>query len=517
MKNLRHAKRRTITSASALLVLGLLPLGATVQVAHADTAGPITFESSAYTLGSIDAQNGWSSTGGFDQGVVASSRFTSFGGQSFRISNAVTSGAFGNQTFSPAVTIPAGESPLQTHFDSTFQIGTTQDGVQTGLHMSVSPDNGSGARMSYLRFEDQADGVHVFFDDVTDAGPLGTVAAFNEADIATLDRASAHTIRFSIDFLAGPANDVAKIYIDGALKTTGTTWEDYYRYDPEAAGNGNQISPVSKLEFRESGDAIPASPGQGFLIDNLTLTSSATTNGCYFSTSDNAITLLADCTTDQTILVPDGKTLEGNGHSITAIDPSGGHFLGAVVENAGAKATVNNLTVSASNLATACDAFPKSLAGIRLDGASGAITNNKVLGLQQGSIGDGCQEGNAIEVRNTAATGTPQVTVTGNTVSRYQKTGVLVKGQVSATVTGNTITGYGPVDFIGQNGIQVSFGATALVESNTISDNFYLPKSWDACGLLIYHADGVKVGKNAFSGNEKNLCNTARGGTFSGL
>ena len=35
--------------------------------------------------------------------------------------------------------------------------------------------------MSYLRFEDQSDGVHVFFDDVTDPGPLGTAASFNES------------------------------------------------------------------------------------------------------------------------------------------------------------------------------------------------------------------------------------------------------------------------------------------------------------------------------------------------
>ena len=40
--------------------------------------------------------------------------------------------------------------------------------------------------MSYLRFEDQADGVHVFFDDVTDPGPIGTESTFNERDIATL-------------------------------------------------------------------------------------------------------------------------------------------------------------------------------------------------------------------------------------------------------------------------------------------------------------------------------------------
>ena len=202
----------------------------------------------------------------------------------------------------------------------------------------------------------------------------------------------------------------------------------------------------------------------------------ASTGGCSYSEAGNTINLLGDCTTDQTILVPDGKTLEGNGHTITVVDPSDGHFLGAVVQNAGGIASVNNLTVTARNLVTACDDFPNSLAGIRLDGASGAITNNTVTGLQQGSSGDGCQEGNAIEVRNTAVTGTPQVTVTGNTVSKYQKTGVLIKGQVSAVVTGNTITGYGPVSFIGQNGVQVSFGATAQVGSNTISDNFYTPE-----------------------------------------
>jgi hypothetical protein len=75
----------------------------------------------------------------------------------------------------------------------------------------VSPDDGQGGRMSYLRFEDQPDGVHVFFDDVTDPGPFPTVATFNETDIATLSRTRSHSIRFSIDFKPGPGNDVVRI------------------------------------------------------------------------------------------------------------------------------------------------------------------------------------------------------------------------------------------------------------------------------------------------------------------
>ena len=272
-------KRLTIFATFVVAALGLL--ASLAAAAGPNTVGPITFEpTQGYVVGNINGQQGWMKTGAYDVAVANVAAFPDasgygFGTQALRFSDAVTSGSFGDQTFSPGLASPAGESPLNTHFESSFKIGTTQATTQSGLHMSVSPDNGSGARMSYLRFEDQADGVHVFFADVTDPGPLGTVANFNETDIATLNRTSAHTIRFSINFKTGPGNDVVKIFIDGKKKITGTTWEDYYRYDPEAAGNGNQISPVSKLIFRESGTATPTNVGNGFLVDNVTLTASA--------------------------------------------------------------------------------------------------------------------------------------------------------------------------------------------------------------------------------------------------
>jgi hypothetical protein len=264
----------------ASLILGLAAIGTVfATAAGADTIGPITFEPPAYTVGNINGQNGWMKTGPYDVAVTANAAFPAasgygFGTQSLRLSDAVTSGSFGDQTFSPGLASPAGESGAN-HFDSTFSIGTTQATVQTGLHTSVSPDDGNGGRMSYLRFEDQADGVHVFFDDVSNPGPLGTVSNFSDTDIATLSRTSAHTIRFSIDFKPGPGNDVVKIYIDGVLATTGTTWEDYYRYDPEQVGNGNTVPSVSKLLFREAGLPSPLNLGKGFLVDNLSLSSSS--------------------------------------------------------------------------------------------------------------------------------------------------------------------------------------------------------------------------------------------------
>jgi hypothetical protein len=248
--------------------------------ASADLVGPITFESPAYSPGDINGQQGWSKTGPYDVAVADVSAFPGaaprfvFGNQALRLSDAVTSGSFGDQTFSPALAKPAGEAVSNRSFDMAFLISTTQKTQQPGAHTTVSPDQGDGSRVSYLRFEDQADGVHVFFDDVTDPGPLGTVANFNETDIATIKRGVAHLVLMSIDFKPGPHNDKVKVWIDGRLEANGTTWEDYYRYDPEQLGNGNQVPNVNKVLFREAGLPTPANFGQGFLVDDLTYASS---------------------------------------------------------------------------------------------------------------------------------------------------------------------------------------------------------------------------------------------------
>jgi hypothetical protein len=80
-----------------------------------------------------------------------------------------------------------------------------------------------------------------------------------------------------------------------------------------------------------------------------------------------------------------------------------------------------------------------------------------------------------------------------------------------ATVKNNTVTGQGRIDWIAQNGIQISFGATGIVTGNSVSRNFYTPKTYTACGLLFYQAGGVKQSGNDFFGNEVNICNAGRG------
>jgi hypothetical protein len=272
------------------IALGVLGAICITGLAAAESLPAINFES-GYTAGDINGQNGWTKTGPYDAAVANVADFPAasgygFGTKALRISDATTSGSFSDQTFSPGLANEAGETSAdsggpaigtrQKHFEVSFQIGTTKSTEQSGLHMTMSPDRGDGARMSYLRFEDLSNGVHVYFDDVTDPGPLGAPADFNERSIATLSRSTSHTIRMTIDFNDGPSNDVVQVFVDGTLVATGGTWEDYYRFDPEQAGGGNLVPTVDKVLFRESGTANAGNAGQGFLIDNIGLTSAPT-------------------------------------------------------------------------------------------------------------------------------------------------------------------------------------------------------------------------------------------------
>ena len=67
-----------------------------------------------------------------------------------------------------------------------------------------------------------------------------------------------------MQFIDGASNDVAKVYLNGALIHTGTSWEDYFR---DFAG-GVPFA-VDSMMFRTAGAAAPANSGKGFLIDNF--------------------------------------------------------------------------------------------------------------------------------------------------------------------------------------------------------------------------------------------------------
>jgi hypothetical protein len=197
-------------------------------------------------------------------------------------------------------------------------------------------------------------------------------------------------------------------------------------------------------------------------------------------------------------------------------------------------------SVSGSLDASGCDigvyfATPGSVtAGAQIFGARyfGVVNNGTAVNIEGATIHDvgntpfdGTQHGVGIYFTN-GGTGT----IDGNTVSAYQKGGIVINGvnpvsgaATTATVTNNTVSGLGPVVFIAQNGIQVSRGAVAEVRGNTISGNFYTgevgvgpnpggqnPEGWEffSTGLLLFQAGaGTRTSDNRFSGNQHNFAN----------
>jgi hypothetical protein len=503
----------------ALFLALALVEGFSTSQALADSAS-LNFE--GYFLGTVNGQDGWSMTGPYDVAVVENTYgYPAFGGQSLRMSNAVTSGSFGDQTFSKSLADEAGESTgsdaynnsysggaRQSYFEAQWDFASTVPSTeQVGLSVVASPDRGDGARMGWVQMADTPAGLEVNFYDyqISAAPPTGDFVFTTVA--SGLDRTVPHQIKVAMFFVDGPENDVVNVYVDGVLVHTGTSWEDYFRQNQPPG-----TRTVDSILFRTGGAPAPDTNGDGFLIDNLTLFSGPGPV-CSFTDSGTTRTLNGDCVTDQTILVPNGFTFDGNGYSITAIDPMGGHFLGAVIKNAGATAHVTDLTVTTSGLANVCEGGNDRLRGILFEGAGGSITDNTVVDINQGA--SGCQEGNGIEVRNEPFDNTGPdlaVTISGNTVTNYQKNGITANGSVAATIKDNIVTGAGPVNYIAQNGIQIGFGGTATIKNNTVSGNDYTPADTLACGVLYYQADGVKASLNTRFDNERDQCNFGKGG-----
>ena len=218
----------------------------------------------------------------------------------------------------------------------------------------------------------------------------------------------------------------------------------------------------------------------------------------------STITLTADCSTDETILIPDNYTLNGAGHAITAVDPAAGHFVGAVIKNGGTTAHVTNLVVASSGLSNVCDASDDRLRGIMFEGASGTITGNTVTNINQGA--SGCQEGNAIEVRNAPFDGThpntQTVEILTNQVTNYQKTGIVANGDVSVVIRNNNVGSSATQADLAANSIQLGFGAEGAVKNNKISGNQWCGASeFVATAVLIFDADNSIVSNNAIGGN----------------
>ena len=224
-------------------------------------------------------------------------------------------------------------------------------------------------------------------------------------------------------------------------------------------------------------------------------------NECSFQVTGSRWTLASDCTTDASIVVPDGFTLDGAHHTIVAVDPPGGVFRGGIIVSGGAAATVINTVLSALMLADRCESGHDRLRAIYFNGASGVIQGNTILNVNKS--GSSCQEGNGIEVRNADLEDRPAaVDILDNVVEGFQKTGIVASGNVHVTIRGNSIGASMAQRVLVANGIQVGAGARAAIEANAVAGNTW--DRGDAAGtaiLLVNTAPGTVVRGNVVMGN----------------
>ena len=200
----------------------------------------------------------------------------------WRVSNAVTCETFADQPFAPRpagvpidfVNDPDNSEPLffagesstgagARGFSSQFSFRSKTGATQPGLRITVSIDNGAGARQSFVALRDTGTGIDVDTFDLDKngifTGPITIASGLSYTDL--------HTIEMVATFKDGENNDQVDYLVDGKRVHKGPSWEQFYR-NFQAAQHPLGV-PVQTLLFRISGAAAPATFGNGFYIDNV--------------------------------------------------------------------------------------------------------------------------------------------------------------------------------------------------------------------------------------------------------
>ena len=275
-------------------------------VSGAASAAVSTFET--FNTGvSVNGQSGWTvedawgydmSEGGWGTNLDEKVVDDGTGNKVWRISNAYAYNAYSSQPFSPTAESVAGETgsslwndrgPDHTNpynpphfganattnqFYSSFDFRSATGAAQSGLAITLSPSaKQSSVRMSYLKISDNGStGFDLLFYDTSNGDQ-----DWNPTTVASgLSYSDWHSIDMDVAFVDGVdnsggqinGNDVVKIYVDGSLEHTGTTWESYYYAEGEGVTEP-RLQAVDSLLFRVTGTAAPATLDNGFYFDNV--------------------------------------------------------------------------------------------------------------------------------------------------------------------------------------------------------------------------------------------------------
>jgi hypothetical protein len=231
--------------------------------------------------------------------------------------------------------------------------------------------------------------------------------------------------------------------------------------------------------------------------------------------SGTTVTLTSDCYTAHTLNVPDGMTLDGNGHTITAVETSDNSntFAGAVVQSASGTTTPASLDVKNLNIATNFGLnSDQTVFGISFDNARGSLTNVSVSGITHGING---QTNRAVRVNN-ALTARAAFAVNGLTIRNYSKSGLYVNGPVDVTATAMNIGFTANPDgsqltSLAGNSVTLLNGASGSIKNSTIAGNRYAtddapaPADSAATAILLFNVGTVAVSGNSIIGTDSDV------------
>jgi parallel beta-helix repeat protein len=181
---------------------------------------------------------------------------------------------------------------------------------------------------------------------------------------------------------------------------------------------------------------------------------------------------------EQVVVTKNNLRIEGAGHGLTLLRPSalpvdpGSPETGAprkaiLLVNGATGVTVSKLTIDGSAADGGLSNLPSCRVvgftlGIYYRNSSGTVDSTHTTNVQSATR---CSAG---IFADSGVSGATNLKLTGNTVDKYGKNGVVCSLQNTAcTMTGNTLTGLGPVG-LSQGGITIRAGAAAQVTENTV-------------------------------------------------
>jgi parallel beta-helix repeat protein len=219
-------------------------------------------------------------------------------------------------------------------------------------------------------------------------------------------------------------------------------------------------------------------PEQVVVNKNLTLT------GVKSGTTDNPV-----------LVIPSGGFVP-NTTSLTSGHPIAAQIL---VQSPATAVTISNLAVDGSNNNLNSGCSDTRLIGIYYQNASGTVGFVTARNQAQDAANFGCQDSAGLGIFvQSASPSTSTVRIQNSTVRGYQKNGI-TGNEVGTTVTiaGNSVVGAGPTT-TAQNGIQVGFGATGKVQSNTVADDDFNgdPSAGTGSGILIFDSGNMTITAN---------------------